>query len=87
MIPAPREDTIVMMKPEDVQAMLTKQFPEGEVTVQDLTGSQDHFHVMVMWKGFAGKGLIEQHQLVNRALHDPLEDGRIHALQIKTYVP
>ena len=76
---------IEMMTAEEIHSLLTKQFDGAEVTVEDLTGTNDHFQVTVMWAGFRGKGLIEQHQMVNKVLANPLEDGRIHALKIKTY--
>lgn len=74
-----------MMAPEDVQKMLLDNLPGAEVTVEDLTGTQDHFFVTVMSAEFTGKALIEQHQMVNQALKHALEDGRIHALKIKTH--
>jgi len=33
---------------------------------------------------FSGLSLIDQHRLVNEALADPLRDGTIHELRIKT---
>jgi stress-induced morphogen len=76
-----------MMNPEDIQKTVVKSLPGAEVTVQDLTGTRDHFEVTVFWEGFKGQSLIEQHQIINRALSAELEDGRIHALKIKTYTP
>ena len=76
-----------MINPEDIHKILIQKLPGSEVTVQDLTGTRDHFEVMVLWSGFTGKSLIEQHQIVNKSLADALEDGRIHALKIKTYKP
>ncbi|MCB9799368.1 MAG: BolA/IbaG family iron-sulfur metabolism protein [Candidatus Omnitrophica bacterium] len=72
------------MKSEDVHKILSHAFESAEITVQDLTGGMDHFSVIVMWDGFKGKSLIQQHQMVNQSLKETLEDGRIHALQIKT---
>ncbi len=74
-----------MITPEEIHQTLVQKLSGAEITVQDLTGTQDHFEVVVMWAGFNGKGLIEQHQMVNKALSEPLEDGRIHALKIKTH--
>ena len=74
-----------MMNPQEIQKILVEKMPGAEVTVQDMTGTQDHFQVHVLWTGFKAKSLIEQHQAVNRALADFLEDGRIHALAIKTF--
>ncbi|MSR77984.1 MAG: BolA/IbaG family iron-sulfur metabolism protein [Candidatus Omnitrophica bacterium] len=74
-----------MMDPEEIHKILVEKMAGAEVTVQDTTGTRDHFQVHVVWSGFKGKSLIEQHQAVNRSLADFLEDGRIHALAIKTY--
>ena len=75
------------MTPEEIQTLLLKSFPDAEVTVEDMTGTADHFQVTIFWQGFRAKGLIEQHRVVNQALAVPLEDGRIHALKIKTHTP
>ena len=74
-----------MISLEEIQNRLSQKIPGAEITVQDMTGTLDHFQVHVMWQGFRGMSLIEQHQTVNRALSDFLEDGRIHALAIKTF--
>lgn len=69
---------------EEIQAFIQKAIPDAEVTVQDMTGGGDHFEVVVLSPVFRGKLLIEQHQMVHRAL-EPLKD-RIHAVKIKTLV-
>ena len=76
-----------MIESDEIYKILSQKLNGAEVTVQDMTGTMDHFQVDVFWGGFKGKSLIEQHKLVNTALSDALEDGRIHALKIKTYVP
>ncbi|HXV27895.1 MAG TPA: BolA/IbaG family iron-sulfur metabolism protein [bacterium] len=76
-----------MITVEEVKDILSQRLPEAEIDVEDMTGTMDHIQVRVVWSGFQGKGLIEQHQIVNRALSEALEDGRIHALKIKTSVP
>lgn len=76
-----------MYSPEQIEAVLNGVLPGAVVAAVDLTGTADHFEVRVSWSGFNGKSLIEQHQIVNRALKEPLEDGRIHALRIKTMIP
>ncbi len=76
-----------MITVEEIQTMLLEHLPGAEVHVEDMTGTFDHFEVKVVWSGFQGKGLIEQHQMVNRLLSEALEDGRIHALKIKTKIP
>ena len=74
-----------MITPEEIQNILVQKLPGAEITVEDMTGTSDHFQVMVLWSGFNGKGLIQQHQWVNRALEEELASGRIHALKIKTH--
>lgn len=76
-----------MIEPEQIQEIVAKNLPGAEVTVQDMTGTRDHFEVTVLWEGFKGKSLIQQHQIVNQSLTQQLEDGSIHALKIKTYAP
>lgn len=73
-----------MISAEEVKDILTETFSDGEVQVVDMTGTSDHFEVLVIWKGFEGKSLIEQHQMINRALKERIDDGSVHALKIKT---
>jgi stress-induced morphogen len=65
--------------------LLAKAFPDAtELVVEDRTGSGDHFQVTLTSPRFNGLPLLEQHRLVNQALADPLADGTIHELRIKT---
>lgn len=64
--------------------LIRNRIPDAEVGVVDRTGTMDHFNVTVRSKAFAGKTLIEQHQLVYGALRDALADGRVHAVELKT---
>lgn len=66
--------------------LIRSELPDAEVGIVDRTGTMDHFNVTVRSKGFRGKTLIEQHQLVYGALKDALKDGRVHAVELKTIV-
>lgn len=66
--------------------LIRTRIPDAEVGVVDRTGTMDHFNVTVRSKAFAGKTLIEQHQLVYGALRDALADGRVHAVELKTII-
>lgn len=66
--------------------LIVAKLPDAEVNVYDRTGTMDHFNVTVRSQAFAGKSLIEQHQLVYRALKSALADGRVHAVELKTIV-
>jgi stress-induced morphogen len=68
-----------------IRALLEQAFPDAaELTVEDRTGTGDHFQVVVESPQFDGLPLIDQHRRVNAALAAPLGDGSIHELRIKT---
>lgn len=75
-----------MMLPEEVQKLLENAFPGAWVSVEDMTGTGDHFEIVVTSKVFEGKTLIEQHQTVHAALSSHMDKG-IHAVKIKTRIP
>ena len=71
--------------PSQLQALLESAFPDAtELQVEDRTGGGDHFQVTVASPRFTGLSLLDQHRLVNEALSEPLRDGTIHELRIKT---
>ena len=73
------------MATEPLQALLERAFPDAtELRVDDRTGGGDHFQVTIASPRFNGLPLIDQHRLVNEALAEPLRDGTIHELRIKT---
>jgi stress-induced morphogen len=70
---------------QPLQAILEHAFPDAtELSVEDRTGGGDHFQVTIATPRFAGLSLLDQHRLVNEALAQPLRDGTIHELRIKT---
>jgi stress-induced morphogen len=70
---------------ERLETLLRTAFPDAaELQVQDRTGGGDHFQVIVTSPRFDGLPLLDQHRLVNDALAEPLRDGTIHELRIKT---
>ena len=73
------------MSTQPLQVLLEQAFPDAtELSVKDRTGGGDHFQVTVASPRFAGLALLDQHRLVNEALAEPLRDGTIHELRIKT---
>jgi stress-induced morphogen len=70
---------------ERLESLLQGAFPDAsELRVIDRTGTGDHFQVVVTSPRFAGLPLVDQHRLVYDALAEPLADGTIHELRIKT---
>jgi stress-induced morphogen len=74
-----------MAATDTLEALLRASFPDaGELAVEDRTGGGDHFQVTLASGRFDGLTLVEQHRLVYEALAEPLRDGTIHELRIKT---
>ena len=74
-----------MATPDSLEARLATAFPDAaELSVVDRTGGGDHFQVTVASGRFDGLSLVDQHKLVYAALEEPLTDGTIHELRIKT---
>jgi acid stress-induced BolA-like protein IbaG/YrbA len=76
-----------MITAEEIKSTLAKSLPVSLVETQDLTGGGDHWQLIIVSAAFEGKGLIDQHRMVNEALKEPMADQRIHALSLKTYSP
>jgi stress-induced morphogen len=73
------------MAAETLRRLLEQAFPDAtELSVEDRTGGGDHFQVTVATPDFDGLSLIDQHRRVNEALAEPLRDGTIHELRIRT---
>jgi stress-induced morphogen len=73
------------MAVERLEPLLRDAFPDAtQLDVVDRTGGGDHFQVTVASPRFEGLPLVEQHRLVYDALAEPLADGTIHELRIKT---
>lgn len=76
-----------MIDSEGIVALIQARMPDAQVRVTDLTGTMDHYDIKVSSTAFAGKSLLDQHRMVYAALETARQDGRIHALQLKTEVP
>jgi acid stress-induced BolA-like protein IbaG/YrbA len=76
-----------MMTMDALRAWVLEIVPGAEVSIRDLTGGGDHFEATVVSPRFEGKSLLDRHQMVQGPLRPAIEDGRIHALSLKTYTP
>ena len=74
------------MSPDDITARIRSALPDAEVTLEDLTGTKDHWKATIVSAAFAGKSLIQRHRLVNAALAEELK-GPIHALTMELKTP
>jgi stress-induced morphogen len=73
-----------MITVEALTKHIQQLMPDASVSVTDRTGTMDHFSVRIVSDAFKGKNLLDRHRLVYEALAEPMKDGRIHALEIKT---
>jgi acid stress-induced BolA-like protein IbaG/YrbA len=76
-----------MLEPKWIEAKIKAALPDADVQVNDTTGTGDHFEARVVSASFAGKSMVQQHQLVYAPLKDVLATGELHALALKTYSP
>ena len=66
-----------------LKTLITAQIDDATVEVNDVTGSNDHFALLVVSDTFIGMSLLEQHRMVMNLLKQELKE-KVHAVQIKT---
>ena len=71
------------MDASQIEGKLLEHFPDAQVQARDLTGGGDHWQVDITSTQFTGKSLVEQHQMVYRALGEWMRED-IHALALNT---
>jgi stress-induced morphogen len=71
---------------EQIKSRLIETFPDAEVSVCDLTGTQNHWQVQISTMSFQGLSRIQQHQAVMKVFDPELQSGEVHALSLKTIV-
>ena len=74
------------MRPDDITAKIRASIPDAEVTLEDLTGTADHWKATIVSEAFAGKPPLARQRLVMAALAEELK-GPIHALTMETWTP
>ena len=76
-----------MISIADLIGLVKTAVPDAEVNVLDKTGMKDHFIIHVTSAAFADLGVMDRHRKVQDALNPAMQDGRIHAAEIKTATP
>ncbi|MGH7738175.1 MAG: BolA/IbaG family iron-sulfur metabolism protein [Candidatus Tyrphobacter sp.] len=74
-----------MIENDELAALIRRTIAGARVDVVDRTGTMDHFNVAVHAPEFNGKTVLAQHQMVYSALSEALKDGRVHAVELKTF--
>lgn len=71
------------MQPNDIKRMIEQGLPGAEVSV---IGDGQHFEAEIVSAAFAGKNMVQQHQMVYATLGDKMR-AEIHALSLRTRTP
>jgi acid stress-induced BolA-like protein IbaG/YrbA len=71
------------MDPENIKLMIEQGLEGARAKV---VGDGRHFEAVIVCEAFAGKSMVEQHQMVYRALGDNMDEA-IHALSMRTLTP
>lgn len=72
-----------MVNPEDIERWISAVLPCDKIEV---SGDGQHFDAVIVSPEFRGKNMVQQHQLVYKALGDRMRE-EIHALSMKTFTP
>jgi acid stress-induced BolA-like protein IbaG/YrbA len=72
-----------MVTPEQIKQWIEAGLPDSAVEIE---GDGHHFNAVIVCPAFAGKSMIQQHQMVYAALGDKMK-AEIHALSMKTLTP
>lgn len=72
-----------MVSPDDIKQWIEAGLAGSSASVE---GDGHHFEAVIVCADFAGKTMIQQHQMVYGALGDKMK-AEIHALSMKTLTP
>lgn len=70
----------------EIEAKLRAALPDAHVQMTDLTGTSDHWKVLVVSVAFHGKSHLERHRMINTLFAQELK-GPIHALTMDLVTP
>jgi len=74
------------MNEDQLKKIIEAGISDANVKITDTRGSGDHFQALIISPSFKDIPLLEQHQLVYKAVGSHMKK-EIHALSIKTYSP
>ncbi len=72
------------MNPVIIKELIESGLPDADILVEGDDGT--HFQARIISASFAGKNMVQQHQMVYKTLGDKMGTD-IHALSILTYTP
>ncbi|MCY4148152.1 MAG: BolA family transcriptional regulator [Gammaproteobacteria bacterium] len=72
-----------IVTPQDIEVWIRAGLEGCEVSAD---GDGRHFEARIVYQGFAGKSLVQRHQMVYKVLGSRMKED-IHALSMKTMTP
>jgi acid stress-induced BolA-like protein IbaG/YrbA len=72
------------MNAQDIEQIIANGLACEQLKV---TGDGRHWNAVIVSEAFAGKRLIQRHQMVYATLGDKMQTDEIHALSMKTLTP
>ena len=66
-----------------MEEKLKEKYPDCDVVVVDLTGTQDHYEVRIASEAFNQMNRIQRHRAIMEVFDPELKTGEVHALTIK----
>jgi stress-induced morphogen len=72
------------LTPQQIKTRLESAYPDGKIEVVDLTGTHDHYQVMIESSAFTGLSRLQCQRHVMAVFDAELKTGEVHALTIKT---
>ena len=75
------------MNAEQLKKRIETIHPETKVEVTDLTGTEDHWQVLVVSPAFEGKTMVDQQRMIMGVLKSEIDSNEVHALSMKTFSP
>ena len=70
------------MQSDEVKQCFLKQYPDAQVDVVDLTGTNNHYRITISCGQFQGMPRVAAHRSVMSVFEAQLKSGEIHALTI-----
>lgn len=67
----------------EIQEKIKAFDPKSEVSVKDLTGSENHYEIQIVSDQFLGLSHLERHRTVMKVFEQEFQKKEIHALSLK----
>lgn len=73
-----------IMTADQIRQRLLDTYNDAEVEVVDMTGTEDHYQVLIRTNAIKGMSRIHQHKTIMSVFDKELKSGEIHAFTLKT---